>query len=108
MIFIEAKAFTKAAQVLLTEEELRELQETLLHDPTLGDLIPGSGGLRKLRIRQHARGKGKRGGARVIYYFLQRKAHLHLLLLYAKAQAEDLTSAQKKTLRQWIREIEST
>ncbi len=108
MIFIEAKAFSKAAQVLLTEEELRELQERLLHDPTLGDLIPGTGGLRKLRIGQHARGKGKRGGVRVIYYFLQRNSHLHLLLLYAKAQAENMTSEQKKILRQWIREIEST
>jgi hypothetical protein len=108
MIFIEAKAFTKAAQDLLTEEEFRELQETLLRDPTRGDLIPGTGGLRKLRIGQHARGKGKRGGARVIYYYLQRKAHLHLLLLYAKAQTEDLTLEQKKSLRQWLQELERT
>jgi hypothetical protein len=108
MIFIESKVFSKAAQQLLTDDELADLQQSLLQNPNLGDLIPGTGGLRKLRIGQHARGKGKRGGARVIYYFLQRRAHLHLLLLYSKAQAEDLTADQKKNLRQWIKEIETT
>lgn len=59
MIFIEAKAFAKAGQISLTEDELRALQERLLYDPTIGDLIPGTNGLRKLRIGHQARGKGK-------------------------------------------------
>lgn len=108
MIFIESRAFTRAGQALLSEGQLLELQQRLLKNPSCGDLMPGTGGLRKLRIGLSTRGKGKRGGARVIYYHLAKRNHLHLLLLYAKAQREDLTPGQKKILRQMIQEIESS
>lgn len=108
MIFIESRAFTRARQALLSEDQLMDLQQRLLENPTCGDLIPGTGGLRKLRIGLSTRGKGKRGGARVIYYHLAKQDHLHLLLLYSKAQRENLTPGQKKILRQMIQEIESS
>lgn len=106
MIFIESKAFTKASEELLSEEDVIELQKRLLQNPKIGDVITGTRSLRKLRIGQRARGRGKRGGARLIYYFLQRKAHLHLLLLYPKGRMDDLTSDQKKILNALVEEIE--
>jgi hypothetical protein len=106
MIFIESKAFTKAAQELLSEEEILELQKRLLQNPQLGVVIPGTRSLRKLRLRLQARGKGKRGGARIIYYFLQRKSHLHLLLLYSKGKKDDLTPQEIKILNALVEEIE--
>ncbi len=66
MRFIETPIFTKELQHLLEDEEYRALQLALLFRPEQGSLIPGAGGLRKLRWRQ--KGKGKRGGCRVIYY----------------------------------------
>lgn len=108
MIFIESKTFTKAAQKLLFEDELMELQKGLLQNPKLGVVIPGTRSLRKLRIGQRAKGKGKRGGARIIYYFLQRKEHLHLLLLYPKDKKDDLTATEKKILNVLVEEIEKT
>jgi hypothetical protein len=65
MIFIETAVFTRRIAELLDEDDYFELQTTLLIDPEAGDLIPGTGGIRKIRIA--ANGHGKRGGARVIY-----------------------------------------
>ncbi len=64
---------------MLSEEEMMELQKGLLQNPKLGAVIPGTRSLRKLRFGLQSQGKGKRDGARIIYYFLQRKSHLHLL-----------------------------
>ena len=66
MVFIETSVFTRQVQELLTDEEYRQLQIVLLVHPDVGDLIQGSGGLRKMRWS--AKGHGKRGGSRVIYY----------------------------------------
>ncbi len=68
MIIVEFPAFTRAITALLSEEEYAELQWTLVRRPDIGDLIPGCKGLRKMRWR--LRDKGKRGGMRVIYYWI--------------------------------------
>ncbi len=108
MVFIESKAFTKAAQELLTEEEMMNLQKGLLQNPKRGVIIPGTRSLRKLRLGLSVRGKGKRGGARLIYFFFELKSHLHLLLIYPKGKKDDLTAAEKKVLNTLVEEIERT
>jgi len=77
------------------------LQERLAADPTAGDLIPRSGGLRK--IRMPLPGRGKRGGARVIYYWVGARSQIYRLLAYAKNVQENLTEAQLKVLRELVK-----
>jgi hypothetical protein len=93
---VETHAFAKAADALWTEAERGELVAFLGSSPEAGDVIPGTGGVRKLRWRRS--GAGKRGGARVIYFFHRWDRPLYLLLAYAKAQIEDLTADEKKAV----------
>lgn len=102
MLIIETSIFTRQVQSLLTEEEYRQLQLALVTRPDLGDLIPGSGGLRK--VRWSLAGRGKRGGVRTIYYWAVRKDQILMLLMYAKNEQENLTSDQLKVLRRIIEE----
>lgn len=71
----------------------------LVHDPEAGDLIPGAGGIRKLRWKDSRRGKGKRGGLRVIYYCFLSDEEIWLLTLYDKDEAVDLSKSEKEQLR---------
>jgi hypothetical protein len=66
--FIELSTFTKSIKGILRDEDVRTLQNEIMQEPSKGDLIPGGGGLRKLRFADSSRNKGKRGGLRVIYY----------------------------------------
>ena len=100
MIFIETPVFTRQITALVDDDDYADFQRELADDPEAGDLIPGTGGLRKIRMA--AKGHGKRGGARVIYYYFSSAAQIALLLAYAKNEAEDLTAAQKKVLKQVI------
>ena len=102
MKFIETPVFTKDVRDLLSDEEYRGLQLALLLRPEQGSVIPGSGGLRKVRWR--LKGKGKRGGLRVIYYWITPEDTIYMLLLYEKSTQEDLTPEQAKVLRQLVRE----
>ena len=102
MLFIETPVFSKQIQELLSDEEYRKLQESLLMRPDAGDLIPGSGGLRKVRWR--VVGKGKRGGLRVIYYWYMSEDSFFMLTAYKKSNKEDLTHEQVKILRKLIEE----
>lgn len=96
--FIELVGFSKRREGLLSDEEFRLMQEALIVDPECGPLIPGTGGFRKLRWSRQ--GMGKSGGVRVIYYSLIPHSHrLYLALIYAKNEAESLTSQQKQLLR---------
>ena len=81
----------------MTDDELAAVQNQLLENSQAGDVIAGSGGLRKLRVRVKSR--GKRGGARLIYYRLTERQQIYLLLIYAINEAEDLTAEQKRVLR---------
>ena len=102
MRFIETPIFTEELQHLLKDEEYRALQLALLFRPEQGVLIPGSGGLRKIRWSQ--KGKGKRGGCRVIYYWDKKQETFYMLLAYAKSKQEDLTPTQMKVLTKLVKE----
>jgi hypothetical protein len=102
MRFVETPVFTAAVTSLLSDEEYRQLQLALLIRPEQGALIRGSGGLRKLRWG--ARGRGKRGGVRVIYYWHAGEQFLYMLLIYAKSEQDDLTPAQLRVLRRLVQE----
>lgn len=97
MLFIETPVFTKQASGgLFSDEELKQLQEDLLENPQKGELIVGSGGLRKIRLAR--KDGGKSGGFRVIYYRNTPEV-IFLLLAYPKNQKDNLTKAELKVLR---------
>ena len=91
MEFIESSLFTRLLSDYLSEEEYAALQWEIALHPETGDLIKGSGGLRKIRWASKAKGKGKRGGVRVIYYYKNQQGQIWLLTLYAKNEVEDLS-----------------
>jgi hypothetical protein len=100
MIFRESKAFSKRLAEFLTDEDLRLLQVSLLLKPDQGKVIPGGGGLRKMRWALP--GRGKSGGARVIYFWFVAQSVIYLLSIYAKNEQEDLTPEQLKLLRKTV------
>ena len=100
MELIETPIFTRQVQDQLPAEEYRLLQLHLVQRPDAGSIIPGSGGLRKLRWRLP--GRGKRGGARIIYYWKRAPGRLFLQFLYAKNVRSDLSRAQLRVLRELI------
>ena len=104
MVLVETSVFTRLIRELLSDEMYRRLQVYLVINPEAGDVIPGGGGLRKLRWRE--KGKGKRGGLRVIYYRID-SGRLYLLYVYRKSDQKDLTKAQIRELRHVIAEDES-
>jgi len=97
--FVEAPAFSRFREDYLDDEEFGELQRALAANPEEGDLIPGAGGIRKLRWRDSRRGKGKRGGLRIVYYVFLSDEELWLLTLYNKDEASDLSKDEKTELR---------
>jgi len=90
----------------LTEEDRRELELLLLEDPRRGQLIERTGGFRKVRFARPSRREGKSGGTRVVYYFLNRRERIYLLLVYAKGVKDDLTRAEENELRKLARALE--
>ena len=97
-LFIELPPFERYRQDYLTDDEYRNLQNFLLLTPKAGNLIAGTGGLRKLRFGDPKRGKGKRGGLRVIYYWYEMKLHFWLFTLYYKDEMSDLGQKERKAL----------
>jgi len=99
MEFIEAPAFTRYVSEYLADDKYCELQNQLANNPALGDLMPGTGGFRKLRWADPRRGKGRRGGLRIIYYYFSADQQIWLMTLYDKDEASDLTPKEKKALK---------
>jgi hypothetical protein len=102
--FIELPPFERHRQSYLSDESFREFQKTLMENPEAGDVIEGTSGLRKVRFSDKKRGKGKRGGLRVIYYWWQSGKHFWLFTIYNKDEMDDLTTAQRKTLRELLKQ----
>lgn len=102
MIFIETAIFTRRVKELLDDDAYAAFQQHLARFPEAGDVIEGTGtgGLRKIRVSMD--GRGKRGGARVIYYHFVSASRIALLLVYAKSEKDDLSTAERAALRRII------
>lgn len=100
MKFVETPNFTRAISKLLSHDEYMRLQSTLLQMPRLGNIIVGSGGIRKFRWA--VKGHGKSGGARLLYYWSVATDTLLMLAVYSKGRQEDLTKDEIKELRQIV------
>jgi hypothetical protein len=99
MEFIEASSLTRGVSNYFADDEYRKLQTKLTSKPELGDVMPGTGGFRKLRWADPKRGKGRRGGLRIIYFYFAGEQQIWIMMLYGKNKASDLSSKQKKELR---------
>jgi hypothetical protein len=108
VVFIESRSFTARLQQLAgpaADDVLRMIQDDLLRNLDRGDVVRGLGGIRKARVANVARGKGKRGGYRYLYLYLQGRNHVHLLFLLDKNEAEDLNNVQRAALRKMATEL---
>ena len=99
MEIIEAAPFTRHLHDYLDDEQYQALQTKLVNNPEGGDVMPGTGGFRKMRWSDPGRGKGRRGGLRVIYYYFKADDQIWLMTLYGKNEAVDLSAAEKKALK---------
>jgi hypothetical protein len=108
VVFIESRAFTRRLTELAgdsADDVLREIQDDLLKNPARGSVVKGLGGIRKARMFNPARGKGKRGGYRYLHLYLEHRGHMHLLFLLDKGEQEDLSTEQRKALRHMAVEL---
>ncbi len=101
----ETPTFTRQANSLFSEIEKSKLIEHLANNPLTGDEIPGTGGVRKLRFA--TAGRGKRGGARVVYFYSGENMPLYALLVYAKSAKTDLTPAERRAVAGIVATIKS-
>ncbi len=103
--FIETPWFTRQVTKLLSDDEYARMQWRLIQLPDIGDVIPGGGGIRKFRFA--AKGKGTRGGARVIYYFAMSRGQIIMLDVYSKDEKSDITLPRlrelKKLVEDWMK-----
>jgi len=107
-LFIELPAFSRYRQNYLDDEAFRVLQSSLLTNPEIGDVIEGTGGLRKMRQGDLRRGKGKRGGLRIIYFWWETGRQFWLFTLYDKNELDDLSPTERKALKDMLkRELEA-
>lgn len=101
--FVELPPFERTRKDYMDDDAYRLLQHELMDNPTAGDVMEGTGGLRKLRQADPRRSKGKRGGLRVIYYWWSGGDQFWFFTVYDKDQADDLTPAQRKVLKQLLK-----
>jgi hypothetical protein len=103
--FIEFPAFTKRLLALAkdrADDVLLEIENDLLENPERGPVIEGTGGVRKARVADPRRGKGKSGGFRYLYYYIEKGGQVFLLMIFSKNEQADLTAQQKKFLKQAV------
>ena len=102
--FSETPEFLKHASKLIGEDEIAHVQLFLCGEPTRGEIIPGSGGIRKLRWK--LRGGGKRGGTRILYYYAGSRGRIYLLDIYSKNEKIDVTAEEisrfRNIVKKWL------
>ena len=98
-VFVELSTFSRFRADYLDDEGFRGLQDAMMKNPEAGDVIEGTGGLRKLRHGDSRRGKGKRGGLRVIYYWWDGGSQFWLFTLYDKDEMADLSAEEKRAFK---------
>ncbi|HEY8084907.1 MAG TPA: type II toxin-antitoxin system RelE/ParE family toxin [Methylophilaceae bacterium] len=103
-LFVELPAFSRYRADYLNDESFRAMQNLLMENQEAGDVIEGTGGLRKLRLADARRGKGKRGGLRMIYFWWKSGNQFWLFTLYDKDEMNDLSSAHKKALKEFLKQ----
>jgi len=96
--FIQTEIFSKRLDERRRSGLLEEVEQAILENPLVGDVISGTGGVRKFRVTDPLRGKGKRGGHRVLYLDLPDQERTFLLYLYGKDESEDISPEQKKLI----------
>jgi hypothetical protein len=109
--FIELVPFTRRLQALAKEDSddvLMEIQSDLLANPKRGKVVEGTAGVRKARVANPARGKGKSGGFRYLYFYIEQDGQIFLLMIFSKDEQNDLTGEQKKKLARGIQELKET
>jgi mRNA-degrading endonuclease RelE of RelBE toxin-antitoxin system len=102
-VFVELPPFERHRADYLDDDAFLRLQRLLMLNPEAGDVIPGTGGLRKLRFGDERRGKGKRGGLRVIYYWWDAGSQFWLFTVFDKDDMSDLTANERKALKEMIK-----
>jgi hypothetical protein len=100
---IEFAGYVRRAEEILTADERDNVINAIAYAPLIGDVIPGTGGLRKVRIARS--GTGKRGGARAIYYFYNEAFPVLLLAVYAKSTQSDLSAGEKRLLTELVKGV---
>lgn len=99
-VFIETKLFTRLFDEIFSDDDLAELQDFLRANPEAGDIVPGSGGVRKMRWAMP--GRGKRGGLRIIYYLRSKQGQIWLLTLYRKSETDNIPGRVLKQIKEEI------
>lgn len=106
-VFVELPAFERNRPQYMNDENFSDFQQELMLNPTAGEVIQGTGGLRKVRFQDSSRGKGKRGGLRVIYYWWLKGAEFLLFTVYDKGEMDDLTPDQRKKLAEFLKQFKA-
>lgn len=104
-VFVESTGFTEWVAEFLPDDAYAALQQELMNQPDKGDVIPGCGGLRKVRAADPRRHQGKRGGARVIYLYVPEAKWFFMLDIYGKDEKDDLSPTEKRTLSKLVDEL---
>ena len=105
--FVETSEFTATIREYLNDEDYSNLQRLLMEQANRGVVIPGCNGLRKLRVANGSRGKGKRGGCRVIYLYVPEARWFFMLDIYSKDEQENLSAADRRLLSQLATELKT-
>ena len=106
LTFVYLSAFVADCKRLkVTDEDLQSLESVLLANPSIGPIVAGTGGVRKLRFAPISRGIGKSGGTRIIYAHFPKAAHLYFIIGYGKSEQGNLTAAEKNMCRDLMSQI---
>jgi hypothetical protein len=100
MVIIETPIFTKKIKLLIDDDSYQQFQIELISHPDKGNIVQGSGGIRKIRLG--LTGRGKRGGARILYYWAKNKDQIYMLFAYEKNEMTDLSKNQLSILKKMV------